>query len=319
MRERFFFGLRMAAQMFPRKVEHFKKEYIRNNDILIAKIYKDIVGTNLTAQENTKIITTLLSNGAKWVFSELAHATGNFSTGTSLLNLLKFIQGVDFDNLDSVIQSYERVKRMSYDGWSIPAVLQHFKDILKNFGKMKFGNETVNHHIVPMIHDFNSVIPNIIKESKAYDQLIKAAFRKTVAYVREISRQYRTFISQQNGKLADSFSKWEKVFKFASALTTPVFDTTRKMVNMKLKKEKDVEKRLFLQKLIGSLIKYDQINMTDFVLNLFENDDDRPPEEALKSLLRKITEAIENVEKKARKKLKVMEKIITSNQRQVKL
>ena len=316
-RERLLFGLRLSAQVFPQKVESFKKKYVRDNEILHEKMFKDFINNNLTSSKNIIIIQEILSSMGNKVLEELSQATSNFSTGGTLLKLLKFAKDIDVKDLNSIIKSYGKVKKMKSPEWSFSVFLDHLKDVIKSIGKTSIGNKTVNYHIVPMIQDFNKVIPKMIKDSKNVEKIIKVTFKNSKNYLKQISQNLRKNITKYSTGFGDDFAKWQKFVQFASDLSLPALGTARKMLNTTMLKEKSVPNKSNLQKLVEFLMKHDRSNLALYLINVIENTDDQPPKEVIKTILRKFADIVQDIEKSGIKKLKNIEKIIVNNQKEV--
>lgn len=318
LKDRFLFSLRLIAQLFPTKIEKFKQHYVRNDRILVEQIYGDFVRTDLTAPKNTKVVEEILENFSTRMFMEMAQATGNFSTGSSILNLLKLMRDIDLKDFDSAVKSYRKLKEEKGSEWSIPVLLDHLKDVVKSFGRVNIGNQTINNHIVPMIQDFNTLLPKMVKKTKAFEKMIKAAFKESASYVKDFSHRFREGVAKYPREgFGEDFANWQKLVKFGSDLTVPVFGTVRKLLKKELAKENDIGRTSNVQELATLLMKFDRFNLTLHVIRLIEESDDQPPEQALKTMLRKVAATAKDVERKVKKKMRVVERVLLSSQKEV--
>ena len=247
----------------------------------------------------------------------MSQATGNFSTGGFMLNLLKFAKDADLKDFNSVIRSYEKIKKMRHQEWSLSVLISHLKDILKSFGKMKIGNQILNKHLGPIISDFNGALTKMIKKGRALEKLVKRAFVDGANNVVRVSNLCRDLITKYASVLDKDSAKWQKLVKFGSELTIPSLGMTRKAFKQMLKKEKFAGNKSELYRNVESFMKNDPFNLTSYVIDLIESTDELPPEKMLKTILTTLGRDVQNVQNFAIKRMKIIEGFIIKHQREV--
>ena len=307
----------MIAQVFPKGVESFKRQYLRGGKILFGKFYRDFAQKNFVAPKNIAKLQKMFSNGGKRIFLEMSQATGNFSTGSFILNLLNFAKDADVKDFNSVIRSYGKIKNMKHQDWSFSVLTSHLKDALKGFGKMKIGNQMLNKHLGPIISDFNGALTKIIKKGKIFEKVVKRAFMEGANNVVRISSLFSDIITKYAGVLDEDSAKWQKLVKFGSELTIPSLGMTRNMFKQMLKKDKFAGNKSKLYWNVESFMKNDPFNLTSYIINLIENTDELPPEKMLKTILTTLGRDVQNVQNFAIKRMKIIENLFIKHQREV--
>ena len=317
LRERFLFGLRLTGQVFPKRAEYFQKRYLKDGNILVGKIYKDLASTDFVSPKNIAMIKKMFSNVGRRIFLEMSQATGNFSTGSSLLNVLNFAKRVDLKDFNSLIRNYERIKRIKHDAWSVAILMDNAKDALKNLGKIKIGNHTLNDQLAPMIIDFNRMLPKLIRKGKNIEELVKRAFGNATTSVVRACNLLKGIITKYSGIFREDSAKWQKFVKFASELTIPSLGMARSMLDKMVRKKRFTGKKSELQNVVDSFKKNDPFNLTSYIVTLIENTDKQPPEKMWRTLLMTLAGDIQHVQSYLLKRMKVFERQVLKHQIEV--
>ena len=312
------FGLRLTAQVFPRRVEYFRKEYLKDGKISLEKLYQDFAHKDFVSPKNVAMVKKMFITVGEKIFLEMSQATGNFSTGRTLLNMLNFAKDADFKNFDSVMRSYEKMKTVKHQDWSLAVLMHNLKDALKDFGSMKIGNQTFNELVIPIISDFNSALPKLIRRGTILEKMVKRAFKNGTERVIRICNLCRGIITKYSSMFDENSAKWQKLVKFASELTIPSLSMTQNMLKKILKRENFAfGNKSELYEIVESFLKNDPFNLTSYAVNLIESTDDQPPEKMLKTMLMTLAGDVQHVQMFTTKKIKVIENLVLKHQKEV--
>ena len=316
LKERFGFGLRLLAQLFPKQVRKFQKRYLRK-DFNFDKLYKDILKANLSSNENKMLVENMVGDFGSRVLMEITNATGGFSTATGFLNMLKFVKGLNFTNLNSVVRSYEKMKNMKYSNWSVPVLLHHLKGVLKTVGRMYIANRTINEHLAPMIRDFRTVLPKIIGFSENLERRTDLIFRNTTMYLKTATAMFKKSVAKYSTAVGFGFQNWRKVLTFMSDLVVPVLGTTKKLARSAIMENRTRQDYARIHQYLELLSRYDRYNVTTDILVFLEKTNGLPVEKALQMILRKGAGVFEDLTGFVAKKLQFITEEMTGIQKEV--
>ena len=317
LQERFLFGLRLTGQVFPKRVEYLHKRYLKDGDILFVEMYKDLASTDFVSPQNIAMIKKMFSSIGRRIFLEMSQATGNFSTGSSLLNVLNFARNVDLKDFNSVIRNYERIKNIKHDSWSVAILMANAKDALKNLGKIKIGNQTLNDQLAPMVIDFNRMLPKLIRKGKNIEKLVERAFGNATNSVIRACNRLKGIVAKYSGIFREDSAKWRKFAKFASELTIPSLGMAKSMLVTMVKRQRIAGSKSELENVVDSFKQNDPFNLTSYVISLIENTDKQLPERMWRTLLMTLSGDIQHVQSYLLRRMRAFERQVLKNQKEV--
>eukprot|EP00794_Sanderia_malayensis_P009953 gene9953-10973_t len=278
------FGLRLASQVFPEQVKQYTRKYTKGNTILYSKMYSDFLKTNLTSRQYTGTLEKMFSGLASRVIAEVTNATAGFSTGTGFLNMLKFVGGLNFTDGSSVLTSYEKMKNMKYTKWSVHALHQHLKAVLRKVGQWNIGNQTIDEHATPMILGFRTILPKLITANDNFRKWSDRILTKAFAIIKQTQAKFKTDITSSIDKVVRGFRKWRKVLTFASDLTIPIVNNVPRMFDTK--KFDFTLLKVFVNPIF-------RLGLVDDLQNLVRRTSETPIDTSLKVILLKTSKAFE--------------------------
>ncbi len=280
------FGLRLTSQLFPDQVREFSKRYSTKTGFRYQKLYSDFLKANFISEKYTTKLDRIFTNLGVRVLTEITNATGGFSTGTGFLNMLRFVRGLNFTDANSVITSYERMKRMKYTEWSPSVLLQHLRVALKKIGRWDVRNQTIDEHVAPMILGFRTILPRIMAANRKFQVNSDKAFRDAILQITGRKAYFKRLMKNSLTQLRNGFEKWRKIFTFVSDISVPVLSNIPRILDSK---RAEVDFTL-LKKLLNEVKAWDLI---DDLRKFIDRTNGLPVDQSLKDIMIKSSKVIE--------------------------
>eukprot|EP00795_Rhopilema_esculentum_P006498 gene6498-11955_t len=309
LRARLRFVLRVAAQVFPDLVSQFERTYLKDGNFS-AKLYQDFLATNLTEPSYLNRTKAAIEKLTRKILMEVQNATNGFSSGTAVLNLLKFVNGLNLTSLNSASKSFDKMKGMKYSNWSLPDLLDNWKEILKTMGRLQIGNQTVNKRLQPMILDFKDILPHLVQKTEYIAKKIEILLDNSTNEVKRLKLMLHEVLSNTAAKMKYGFSNWPKLLNFLSDLLVPVIGTTRNMLGVAFKKHTSSVHGTSFANLNTLWMRFDRVDFTAELVKVIESASGTPIEQSFQTLLKKGAAVFDEIENYVLKQLQVYKETV---------